>query len=344
MKLFIPMLLSFLMSSSVQALAILEAFDNLVYFNEPDPQIWHQTDFEVDSLYQSIWITLKREPILDAAGESIIPAMTIYYEQFDEDVDIMAQYVDKKMRMPAPMEYEKSWTYEDRKLKYKQAIAFAHSYDYNGFRLNNIWSFHALDKGVLWVSCDATISVYEQVESDFWDFLGSIYLRKNDGLSRLMQEASMLVDPQLRKEKYLQYLNAREDDSDAHLGLGLALEELDQNGEALNAYSRAIETDSTSLSAFTMRGSLLMRGGFYDLALKDYQHCLLLVPRHRGTLYNLACFYSLNGDAVQSLELLKQAVAHGYDDFDHIQEDGDLSFLRKAPEFGAWLDGQDQSK
>ncbi len=49
--------------------------------------------------------------------------------------------------------------------------------------------------------------------------------------------------------------------------------------------------------------------------------------------YNLACAYSLNKQAGQAIENLKKAVALGYNDKAHIEEDSDLDYIRKDKRF-----------
>ena len=45
-----------------------------------------------------------------------------------------------------------------------------------------------------------------------------------------------------------------------------------------------------------------------------------------------------------SLACLKEAVAAGYDDFEHMQQDSDLTPLRELPEFPALLKQRPQKK
>lgn len=57
-------------------------------------------------------------------------------------------------------------------------------------------------------------------------------------------------------------------------------------------------------------------------------------PRSRGTaLYNLACFYALNGDAGRAIELLRQAFPLRPDLVEWSKQDGDLTSLRELPEY-----------
>ncbi|MFH1996122.1 MAG: hypothetical protein ABIJ27_03880 [Candidatus Omnitrophota bacterium] len=49
--------------------------------------------------------------------------------------------------------------------------------------------------------------------------------------------------------------------------------------------------------------------------------------------YNLACSYSLLKNADKSFETLKKAIQLGYCDFDYMEEDADLAFVRDDPRY-----------
>ncbi len=59
------------------------------------------------------------------------------------------------------------------------------------------------------------------------------------------------------------------------------------------------------------------------------------VTDRSGAYYNLACYYSLAGDAAKSLEMLRHSLEGGYVEFVHIGRDNDLDFVRKDPQFDA---------
>ncbi len=52
-----------------------------------------------------------------------------------------------------------------------------------------------------------------------------------------------------------------------------------------------------------------------------------------GVLYNLACGYSLMGDTATALAYLADVIDAGYNDYDHLQKDGDLDSLRGTDQF-----------
>lgn len=59
------------------------------------------------------------------------------------------------------------------------------------------------------------------------------------------------------------------------------------------------------------------------------------VTDRSSAYYNLACYYSLAGDATKSLDMLRHSLEEGYVEFVHIGRDNDLDFVRKDPRFDA---------
>lgn len=77
--------------------------------------------------------------------------------------------------------------------------------------------------------------------------------------------------------------------------------------------------------------------------------------RRRGTLYDLACAYSLRAsthgtgpraserqaaDIERAIASLDRAIAEGYSDWDHINRDTDLDALRDQPRYRQWMAGR----
>jgi adenylate cyclase len=60
-------------------------------------------------------------------------------------------------------------------------------------------------------------------------------------------------------------------------------------------------------------------------------------------LYNVACFYALQGDHERSIELLTRAIDQGWGDKEWLETDSDLNVLRKDPRFKALLARIDQA-
>lgn len=54
---------------------------------------------------------------------------------------------------------------------------------------------------------------------------------------------------------------------------------------------------------------------------------------HKWALHNMACVYSLAGNATKGLEYLEKSMAAGFDDYPHLVNDRDLASLMKLPQW-----------
>ena len=61
-------------------------------------------------------------------------------------------------------------------------------------------------------------------------------------------------------------------------------------------------------------------------------------PEEPMTLYNVACIYALQNKVEQALDILEQAVDHGYKHKAWIEHDADLKCLRGHPRYRALLE------
>ncbi len=84
-------------------------------------------------------------------------------------------------------------------------------------------------------------------------------------------------------------------------------------------------------------GEIYTRKGFYEKGLEVDRRLSTLRPDNPVVYYNLACSLSLLGDVANSLEAIKRAVHLGYDDFQYMSRDPDLSNLRRDERFGQFV-------
>ncbi len=77
--------------------------------------------------------------------------------------------------------------------------------------------------------------------------------------------------------------------------------------------------------------------GFYEEGLRLDLRLAQLLPEDGMVHYNLACSLSLLGDVEGALTALREAVAHGYQDFEFMFADKDLEAVRRTAEFKKWL-------
>ncbi len=116
--------------------------------------------------------------------------------------------------------------------------------------------------------------------------------------------------------------------------------------EALSFFAQALEADPTFLEARRYRAILLARTGQLGHANQDINTCLAREPHSGPTLYAAACVAALALEqadpqhaadiAAQALDLLQQALQHGYG-LDRAVQDPDLAALRRLPAFKEML-------
>jgi adenylate cyclase len=82
-----------------------------------------------------------------------------------------------------------------------------------------------------------------------------------------------------------------------------------------------------------MAAGLLQRQGRREEGRDFAEKALRLRPDDFATLYNVACFYSLDGDCERALDLLERAIRNGGGYYDWIMHDSDLAALRELPRF-----------
>ncbi len=75
----------------------------------------------------------------------------------------------------------------------------------------------------------------------------------------------------------------------------------------------------------------------YEAAIDDFLAALDINYDDAPTHFNLACCYSLLGEAGQSFFHLNKAVEMGFDRFEKIHEHHALDFLRQQPEFDSFI-------
>jgi len=96
------------------------------------------------------------------------------------------------------------------------------------------------------------------------------------------------------------------------------------------------------VDALIVLGEIYTRKGLYGKGLEVDRRLSRLRPDNPVVHYNLACSLSLLGDVASSLEAIKRAVHLGYDDFQYMSRDPDLSNLRRDERFGEFVRQMDQ--
>jgi adenylate cyclase len=134
---------------------------------------------------------------------------------------------------------------------------------------------------------------------------------------------------------------------DEYVVLALAVGALDASGDSRRAEAVAkqalagllhqseLEPDNARL--VYMAAGLQQRLGNTAAGRVLAEKALAMRPDEFATLYNVACFYSLAGEADRALDLLEQAVQLGGGYADWFAHDADLKAVRQHPRFQALL-------
>ena len=102
-------------------------------------------------------------------------------------------------------------------------------------------------------------------------------------------------------------------------------------------YNGLIERDPNFAAALVALGELYTNVGMYEEGLAVDEKLVQLKPDDPIVLYNLGCSYSLLGFIDKAYRSVKKAVNCGYSDFEHLQQDEDLTNLREDRRFQQYL-------
>jgi TolB-like protein/Flp pilus assembly protein TadD len=127
-----------------------------------------------------------------------------------------------------------------------------------------------------------------------------------------------------------------------HLGqclrvLGRGEEERRVNEEATRLAERHISANPGDARAFYLGAIAYLQLGNRDHCLEWTRRALTIDPEETGTLYNVACIHSLLGEKDQALDLLEEAVRHGFGHKEWLENDSDFATLRDHPRFRSLL-------
>ena len=107
---------------------------------------------------------------------------------------------------------------------------------------------------------------------------------------------------------------------------------------ACKEFTSAIRVSPGYASAYSNRGVAYMQQKKFDLAEDDLKKAVELEPREGRNHYNLACWYSLQDQVGRGLASIDSALANGFNDYQALRKDRDLSALRKNPDWQKTLD------
>ena len=94
-----------------------------------------------------------------------------------------------------------------------------------------------------------------------------------------------------------------------------------------------LEKSPQFIEALAVLGDLYTKRGDFEKSLAIDQRLAKLKPEDPIVFYNLACSYSLLNEIEKALGYIRQAINFGYDDLKFLEEDKDLTNLRKDNRF-----------
>lgn len=98
-------------------------------------------------------------------------------------------------------------------------------------------------------------------------------------------------------------------------------------------YRREIARKPSNLAALAELGQVLTELRRYEEGLGVDRQLARLAPDNPVVQYNLACSLALTGRTEEAFDTLEAAIAAGYDDWEHLEADSDLSLLRGDERF-----------
>ncbi len=125
----------------------------------------------------------------------------------------------------------------------------------------------------------------------------------------------------------------------AYASLGRRHDEMKARLASLDLIQAHLEMNPHDTRALYVGANQLCNVGELDKGLELAERALGQDDQEPVVLYNVACFYAMQGDIDRSLELLTRAVDLGWGDRAWLETDSDLDALRADPRFVALLKG-----
>jgi tetratricopeptide (TPR) repeat protein len=98
-------------------------------------------------------------------------------------------------------------------------------------------------------------------------------------------------------------------------------------------FGHVLRRSADYVDVLRCQGQLLSRRARHLEALEIDRRLVDLRPADAIARYNLACSLALLGRPREAIDALRDALALGYTDLDHLESDADLESLHQDPEF-----------
>ena len=162
----------------------------------------------------------------------------------------------------------------------------------------------------------------KEIDASFWNS----YYNLASAYKNIRQYDSAVVN-------YKKTISLKPDFPGAYTNLGNLYATLEEYNDAIVVYKKAIKVDPDFSLAYFGLGNVYYELKNYDLALTNYKTTVGLNPDLGIAYYYIACIYSLQKQAVSSLDYLESAILHKFGRLDIIQKDPNLQYVRQFADF-----------
>lgn len=114
---------------------------------------------------------------------------------------------------------------------------------------------------------------------------------------------------------------------------GMSLRQMGEHASALSALESAQEQRPDQLSLLLALAWCYKRTDQLERAISTMEHAYQVAPTEAVVLYNLACYWALQGDKPHALSWLGRALRLDHDLCKLIPEESDFNQLRDDPDF-----------
>jgi len=100
----------------------------------------------------------------------------------------------------------------------------------------------------------------------------------------------------------------KENDVNGLRKLGDIFVALKRYEEAINYYDKVLTLQKKNPEIWMLRGNAYLNLKRYEQSFNDFNQALTINKKHHPSLYNLACYYALQGDVENSVYFLQKAI------------------------------------
>lgn len=129
-----------------------------------------------------------------------------------------------------------------------------------------------------------------------------------------------------------------QDKAAQHVQQGMTYVKMKDFDNAIIEYTRAIELMPNYAVAYANRGVAYMQQQKLNKASDDLRKAADLAPGDKSVHYNLTALYCLQGAKDRAFDSLDKALELGFNNYDALRSDPDLSLIRDDPEFRKTLE------